>query len=120
MPNVSRESKAAAAENENPSREYVRVRPRLFQARAARNNALTDQARAQIMASWKIERLPMRSGSGVAKTNPATQALPIQLRAREESGEERKPSLTDPANANNAITPAQNPEKRDHIPRPCG
>ena len=120
MPKVTRESSAAAAENPNPSSETVSLRPSLFQARAAKNRALTDHARAQIMASWKIERLPMRSGSGVAKTNPTRQALPSQLRAAGGSGDDRKLSPTRPANENKAITPAQNPEKRDHIPRPCG
>jgi len=57
--------------------------------------------------------------SAIQRT-PTMQALPIRLRARGESGDERNAVPTRPANAKSAMTPAQNPEIRDHFPWPAG
>ena len=77
-----------------------------------------DQANAQISASLKIDKLPIKKSRGVARTKPNKQALPIQLRAVEESGAKRKLSPSNPANDHSAKRPAQNPENRDHIFEP--
>src|SRR6266496_894521 len=86
-PNVTRESRAPPAQNENPSSAPVRALPSACRER---------------------------------KAKPSTHALPSQLRARDESGEEYKAVRTRPAKANSAMTPAQNPEIRDHFPCPAG
>ena len=67
-----------------------------------------------------VFRAPSNNSNGEPSANPIMLALPIQLRARDESGDERNAVLTRPANANSAMTPAQNPEIRDHFPCPAG
>jgi hypothetical protein len=67
-----------------------------------------------------MDRLPSNNSNGEPSANPIMQVLPIQLRARDKSGDERKAVVTEPANANSAMTPAQNPEIRDHFPWPPG
>jgi len=67
-----------------------------------------------------MERLPSSNNNGEPSANPTMQALPIQFRALDESGDGRNAILTRPANANSAMTPAQNPEIRDHFPCPAG
>jgi hypothetical protein len=63
-----------------------------------------------------MDKLPSNSSNGEPQANPIMQALPTQLRAHDESGDERNAVFTRPANANTAMTPAQNPEIRDHFP----
>src|SRR5215475_4648576 len=67
-----------------------------------------------------MDRLPSNNSNGEPKANPIMQALPIQLRVRGVSGDERNAVCTRPANANSAMSPAQNPEIRDHLLWPDG
>src|SRR5215471_21227599 len=67
-----------------------------------------------------MDRLPNNNSNGEPNANPIMQALPIQLRARGVRRDERSAVCTRPAKANSAMTPAQNPEIRDHLPCPDG
>src|SRR6266404_10005202 len=67
-----------------------------------------------------MERLPSNKSNGDPSPNPSTHALPSHSREHDESGDERKALPIRPAKANNATTPAQNPETRDHFPCPAG
>src|SRR5436309_15974276 len=67
-----------------------------------------------------MERFPRSRSKGEPNANPITYALPSQLRTRDESGDEHKAVRIRPAKADNAMTPAQNPEIRDHFPCPGG
>src|SRR2546430_13243362 len=119
-PNVPRDSKAPPAHSDNPSNARVRALPSACRKQKAKKSAPSDKARPQIMASLYMERFPRSRSKGEPNANPITYALPSQLRTRDESGDEHKAVRIRPAKADNAMTPAQNPEIRDHFPCPGG
>jgi hypothetical protein len=57
---------------------------------------------------------------GEPSANPIRHVLPSQLRAREESRDDLNAMRSKPAKPQTAITPAQNPEIRDHFPCSAG
>src|SRR5207249_11755508 len=98
-PNVTRESRAPPAQNENPSSAPVRALPSASRERKAKKIAPSDKASPQMMASSEMDRFPSSKSTGEPNATPITHALPSQFRATDETGENRQAVRTRPAPA---------------------